>query len=66
MDAAKVYQITEQLFDTRWKLSELERLWDFLYKYEQTPLDQAERDSRHLDFIRWLVSTGKLTGDTCQ
>ena len=62
MDEARVNRICEQLLHAGWRLVEIERLWTFLCSYVQEPMDQAELDIRHLEFIRWLVLMGELGG----
>ena len=44
-------------------LGELERLCHFRDRFQQTSLDLPDLtfDIRHLEFIRWLVQTGKLS-----
>lgn len=53
-------QLAEYLLYAGWKRSEIEQLVQFLNNYEQTRMDQADLNIRHLEFIRWLVLTGKL------
>jgi hypothetical protein len=41
---------------------EIDRLIWFRRRYAQkSEMDQASLDLRHLEFVRWLVQTGKLT-----
>lgn len=41
---------------------EIDRLIRFRRRYAQkSEMDQASLDLRHLEFVRWLVQTGKLT-----
>ena len=61
MDLTAFYQSCEKLLNAGWKPSEIERLYQFRDKYVQTRLDQADLDIRHLEFIRWLVLTGRLS-----
>jgi hypothetical protein len=61
MDLTEFYQACEELLQAGWKPSEIERLYRFRDTYVQTHIDQADLDIRHLEFIRWLVSTGRLT-----
>lgn len=61
MDLTAFYQACEKLFDAGWRPSEIERLCQFRDTYVQTRLDQADLDLRHLEFIRWLVLTGRLS-----
>ena len=52
---AEFDQLAECLLYIGWKRSEIEQLIHFLNNYEQTPMDQADFNIRHLEFIRWLV-----------
>ncbi len=61
MDLTAFHQACEKLINAGWKPSEIERLYRFRDNYVQTRLDQAELGIQHLEFIRWLVLTGKLT-----
>ena len=68
MNDTTLNHLAENLLYAGWNRSEIERLVEFLNNYEQTHLnnyeqtllDQAELNIRHLEFIRWLVLTGKL------
>ncbi len=61
MDMTAFYKACEKLINAGWKPSEIERLYRFRDNYVQMPLDQAELDIRHLEFIRWLILTGRLS-----
>ncbi|GCF11419.1 hypothetical protein [Dictyobacter arantiisoli] len=61
MDDKTIDYICEQLLHAGWKLVKIERLYDFLQGYISTIQDRAEPDMRHLQFLRWLISIGKLT-----
>lgn len=61
MDLTAFYQACEKLLNAGWKPSEIEQLCEFRDAYEQTRLDQAELDIRRLEFIRWLVFTGRIS-----
>lgn len=61
MDDTALKQAIEQLFPFGWKISEIRRLNRFCETYVHTYMDQADLDKRHLEFIRWLVHTGRLT-----
>ncbi len=61
MNLTEFYQACQRLLDAGWKLPEIERLYHFRHTYVQTRMDQADLDMRHLEFIRWLVLTGRLT-----
>lgn len=61
MDDMALKQAIEQLFPAGWKISEIRWLYRFRTIYVHTYMDQADLDKRHLEFIRWLVLTGRLT-----
>jgi len=63
MNLAEFYQACDRLIDTGWTIPELERLCHFRDRFQQTSLDLPDLtfDIRHLEFIRWLVQTGKLS-----
>ena len=62
MNEVSLKHMCERLLHAGWKRNEIERLRQFLHTYVQTSLDEAELDSRHLEFIRWLVLHGRLSG----
>lgn len=43
-----------------WKLGELDRLFEFLRTHAKTDEDRSETETRHLEFLRYLVQTGRL------
>jgi hypothetical protein len=45
-----------------WTLPEIERLRRYLQTHQPNQLDRAEMDTRRLEFARWLVRTGRITG----
>jgi hypothetical protein len=51
----------EQLQWTGWSATGIKRLQLFRSTYAQTALDQPSLDQRRLEFVRWLVLTGKLS-----
>lgn len=63
MNLTEIYRAVTRLLDTGWTIPEIERLSQFRSRYEQTSEDLPELnlDIRHLEFIRWLVQTGKLS-----
>jgi hypothetical protein len=61
MAASVTKRLREQLLLKGWTRFEGERLRRFLGSYVQTCMDQADVDVRHLEFLRWLVLTGRLT-----
>jgi hypothetical protein len=59
-------QITyQEAFQTLWQagfaVAEINRLYHLRQTYQTSELDQAPLDVRRLEFICWLVSTGRLT-----
>jgi hypothetical protein len=62
MNLKEIYRAVTRLLDTGWTIPEIERLSQFRSRYEQTSEDLPELnlDMRHLEFIRWLIQTGKL------
>ena len=62
MNDKALVQGREKLLRAGWTPSEINRLCRFLNAYVQTPMDQADLDIRHLEFIRWLVLNGRLAG----
>ena len=62
MNLKEIYRAVTRLLDTGWTIPEIERLSQFRSRYEQTSEDLPELnlDFRHLEFVRWLIQTGKL------
>jgi hypothetical protein len=44
-----------------WEEIAIKRLARFRHTYTSTSLDQAQLDPKRLAFVRWLVTTGRLT-----
>jgi hypothetical protein len=63
MEDTVVDQICEQLLQIGRKLSEIEQLWDFLHRYVPNSQDRANVDACHLEFLRWLIRSGKFGDD---
>jgi hypothetical protein len=63
MNLTEFYQTCERLIDIGWTIPELKRLCHFQDRFEQTSMDLPDLnlDIQHLEFIRWLVQTGKIT-----
>ena len=40
---------------------EIDRLWRLRRDHVETEMDRAPSDLYHLEFVRWLVMTGRLT-----
>ncbi len=60
MSLSEFFQACVPLINAGWKPSEIERLYRFRESFVQTRMDKADLDIRHLEFIRWLVLTGRL------
>ena len=63
MDPAAFYEAWDRLIASGWTIWEIERLCHFRDNYQQTNLDLLDLnlDIRQLEFLRWLVQTGKLS-----
>ncbi len=61
MDHLDYKEALEGLRKAGLKESEIDRLTRLRRNYVQKELDQSPADRRRLEFIRWLVATGKLT-----
>jgi len=63
MNLTKFYRAAARLLDAGWTIPEIERLSHFRSKYQQTSADLPDfnLDIRHLEFVRWLVQTSKLS-----
>ena len=63
MNLTEFYQACERLLDTGWTIPEMKRLCYFRDRFQQTSMDlpDLKLDIRHLEFIRWLVQTGRMT-----
>jgi hypothetical protein len=51
----------EALLDVGFTLTQVERLDKFRQSYIEKEQQQALVEQRHLEFLRWLVQTGRLT-----
>jgi len=62
MNLKEIYRAVSRLLDSGWTITEIERLSHFRNRFQQTRDDLSDfnLDMRHLEFIRWLVQTGKL------
>jgi hypothetical protein len=62
MNLAEIYRAVTRLLDTGWTIPEIERLSQFRSRFQQTKDDLPDFnfDIRHLEFIRWLIQTGRL------
>lgn len=63
MNLAAFYQACEHLIDTGWTIPQIERLCHFRDSFQRTSMDMRDLnlDIRHLEFIRWMVQTGRMT-----
>lgn len=63
MNLTEFYQACEKLLDAGWTIAEMKRLCDFRDRFQQTSEDLPDiyPDMRHLEFIRWLVQSGRLS-----
>ena len=58
MDYKKVF---EMLYRAGFSVPEINRLYRFRRKYLESEMDRPPVDRRRLEFVRWLVATGRLT-----
>ena len=63
LNLGEIYRYCVRLLDTGWTAPEIERLSQFRHNFQQTSEDLPDfnLDIRQLEFIRWLVQTGKLS-----
>jgi hypothetical protein len=63
MNQTEFYRACERLLGTGWTIPEIERLCHFRDRFQQSSEDLLDLnlDIPHLEFIRWLVQTGKLS-----
>ncbi len=61
MNTLNYKEALEMLKRAGYTRAERERLCSFRRTYVKHEVDQAGEDMCYLNFIRWLVSTGKLT-----
>ena len=63
MNPIEIYEVRDRLIDSGWTIWEVERLCRFLIRYKQTSMDLPDLalDIRRLEFLRWLVQTGRLS-----
>lgn len=62
MNQMNLEQALVMLRNLGFSAQEIDRLIRFRRRYAQkSEMDQASLDLRHLEFVRWLVQTGKLT-----
>ncbi len=65
MNLAQIYRSVSRLLDTGWTIPEIERLSQFRVSFQQSSEDLPDfnlnLDIRRLEFIRWMVQTGRIT-----
>ncbi len=61
MNQMNFKEALEMLHRAGFTASEIERLCRLRREHAENEMDQAPADLRRLEFIRWLVATGKLT-----
>jgi hypothetical protein len=61
MDQSNYKEALEQLRQSGFTPSEIEQLCRLRRDYPQLEFDRISIDLRRLEFVRWLVATGKLT-----
>ncbi len=65
MNPTELYKMCDRLLDFGWKPYEAERLYAFLLRYQPTRLDLPDPtfDMRKLEFLHYLVQTGRLSNE---
>ncbi len=63
MNQTEIYEVCDRLIHAGWKIWEVERLYHFLRRYKQTSMDLPDLalNIRRLEFLRYLVQTGRLS-----
>ena len=63
LNLTEIYRSVSRLLDTGWTILEIKRLSQFRNSFQQLSEDLPDLTSgiRRLEFIRWLVQTGKLS-----
>ena len=63
LNLAQIYRNCVRLLDSGWTVPEIERLSHFRASFELAleDLPDLNLDMRHLEFIRWLVQTGRIS-----
>ncbi len=64
MNLSQIYRAVTRLLDSGWTIPEIERLSQFRKTFQQTSEDlpdiEVHLDLHHLEFIRWMVQTGRI------
>lgn len=65
MNPTDIYEVCDRLLHAGWKTWEAQRLSSFLMRYQQTRMDLPDPtfDMRKLEYLRYLVHTGRLSGE---
>jgi hypothetical protein len=63
MNSTEIYEVCNRLLHAGWKIWEVDQLYAFLRRYKQTSMDLPDLafDIRKLEFLRYLVHTGRLS-----
>src|SRR5271166_4000780 len=61
MDQIPSHETFQFLHQAGWTQAEMDRLSQFCRTYQMSDLDQPSLGLRRLEFVRWLVATGRLT-----
>ena len=63
MNLKEIYRHVSRLLDAGWTIPEIERLSHFRNRFQQTSEDLKDLnlDFQHMEFIRWLIQTSKLS-----
>ncbi len=65
MNLSEIYRAIARLLDAGFTIPEIERLNQFRKNFQQTSEDLPDPnfnlDLRHLEFIRWMVQTGRIS-----
>lgn len=61
MNRERVRQNDYNLLNVGFTQTQIERLTQFRSKYLEKEQEEMMREYRRLDFMRWLVATGRLT-----
>ncbi len=65
MNLSEIYQAITRLLDAGFTVPEIERLSQFRDKFQQTSEDLPDLNLnlniRRLEFIRWMVQTGRIS-----
>ena len=65
MNLSEIYQAVTRLLDAGFTIPEIERLSQFRTSFQQSSQDLPDTnlhlDPRRLEFIRWMVQTGRIS-----